>query len=93
MEQETIEQEFLNTPSKYLFSITRRNEEIEEGCKIYDVKIYERDFEFELIDCAYAKKIGKFTMGDFDECFFENLKMGIERTLNKLELLTLANGE
>lgn len=82
----------LNTPQNYLFSITQNDEELEEGCRVYTVNVY-RKSKLEGFNREYPINVGSFTMSDFGECFFKNLKSEIEKRVENANLLNWAKGK
>lgn len=84
METDKIIQPSLNTPKRYLFSITKVAEEMEEDCAIYTVNIYQRTKLEGFPDYIHPRDIGGFDVayiGNWNT-FFENLKQGIEKRIH-----------
>ena len=92
MDPDKITQPELNTSQNYLFSITKNDEELEEGCGVYTVNVYMKS-KLEGFNREYPINVGSFTMSDFGELFFKNLKSGIEGMVNHANLLNWAKGK
>jgi len=78
MKPEKIEQKTLNTPKRYLFSITKENWEMEEDYAIYNIRVYQRRVKKGFV---FPENIGEFDVAYMDDgdLFFKHLELGIEK--------------